>query len=133
LPTNSTAWLFYDQLNSSDDIQSEGIIGTSMNNQNEITISMANNTYNWFGLRYVSVGVAGTSYSTGSKVNDVISAGHASTSWDFSNPYNVYVQAAQPQFKQKSMIFGRRRTSRLSFLLCRAIPVFRRRMRASFC
>jgi len=105
LPTNSTAWLFYDQLNSGDDIQTEGIIGTSVNNQSEITITMPNNTYNWFGLRYVSVGVAGTSYSTGSKVNDVISAGHASTSWDFSNPYNIYVQAAQPQFETKEYDF----------------------------
>lgn len=97
LPLGSTSWLLYDQLNNYDDLQSVGIISTSQNGQGETTIAMASGTYNWFGLPYQASGVVGLSATTGNLVNNVISAGHASTSWDFSNPYNIYIQSAQPQ------------------------------------
>ena len=99
LPTNSTSWLLYDQINDSDNLQDVGIINTSTDNQGEITISMAPGMYNWFGLRYFSAGVVGDSATTGNLVNNVVTAGNGTTSWDFSNPYNIYIQPAQPQFQ----------------------------------
>jgi hypothetical protein len=98
LSTNNTRWLTYDQSSGSDDVNSLGIVNTTVGGNGETTISMPTGSYNWFGLRYLSIAVVGTSATTGNLVNNTVSAGHALTSWDFSNPYNIYTETVQPQF-----------------------------------
>ena len=124
LSTNSTAWLFYDQISDSDDIVSEGIVGVSSDDQGNTTISLPMGKYNWFGLPYASVGVVGTSASSGNLVNNVVTAGHAVTSPDFSMPYTIYAQTAQPQFQTKEYDFWATQYENYSYIPLPGDPNF---------
>jgi hypothetical protein len=124
LSTNSTTWLYYAQLNDSDDLLSEGIVTTSTDNQGNITISVPSGKHNWFGLPYSSIGVAGTSASTGNPVNDVITAGHSMTSADFQTGYTIYPQTAQPQLQTVEYDFWSMQDQDYSFTSMPGDPSF---------
>jgi hypothetical protein len=105
LGTNYTRWTFYDQFDSSDNVFSIGLVDGEDASPNGYTLTLASSYYNWFGLPYVSMLVAGQSYPDHNFVIHTNYAGQPYTSMDYYNQPTIYPETGQPQFRTQEYDF----------------------------
>jgi hypothetical protein len=112
LATNSTRWLFYDEYNGDDSVLGLGLVDETNTYSsdgfiNTNTVSMANNRFNFFGLPYTTVNIAGLDIDTGGLLTNVLAAGHSIKSSIYQGLLNIYTETAQPLFKTAGYDFWR--------------------------
>ncbi len=100
LDINSSRWLFYDPLATTNDPISAGLYSLDYTNGR---VAMAAGSHNWFGLSYLSVNAAYNDIYTGYLATNVVRAGTEVLLPEYDiyavEEPNVYVETAQPGFE----------------------------------